>query len=493
MTLDKGFLQSKLIHKIPTYKYVVGVVIGLLMAFCLYALQYMAREGIRWTSISETDVWLFNEAEVSFYNLIFAFIAIIVGQSFFLEYIFNSSKRNFKIRSWRLQTIINDQRVYNWYFLTWFSKMAMMYGVMFGTSGLGGYYLMSFYPDYRFMFVLMIIVLFLQPWNGLLLTFKKRAFKWMGASIVIVSILSFSLSKIDIVDYEALNQKIINNRLEVKNNLRLSSSKMYRTATFRYAHLPNISVAMPKESFRKNPLLFVGQAKISKGELPYEMLQLKTKQSEEIRNYMPTFLRIDKEVPMSYVHELKRELAFVDLIFLNYLIIPSDADYNERYYLSANRRTYLEHVFIDHFAPGFNLYAKKRSSVLNKVDISISKNDYLVNEVKIPLNELASVIQKQLVQDLDYAIVLDFKEDINFGVYIGIVSSIYEAIQVLRNQEALKLYGMDYKALEEQFQMRDELNSIIDKYPTKTIELWQDSRIKLPRKTRPDFALPEIK
>ncbi|MFK7813652.1 MAG: hypothetical protein AB8B59_14255 [Maribacter sp.] len=499
MPLVKGFLQSKLIRKIPTYKFVVGIVVGLLMAFVLYALQYMTREGLRWTSISETNLWFFNEAEMSFYNLIFAFIAVIVGQSFFLEYLFNTPKGNFRIRSGRLQTIVNDQRLFNWYFLTWFSKMATMYGFLFGTAGLGGFYLMSFYPDYRFLFVLLIIVLFIQPWNGLLLTFKKRAFKWMGVSVVIVSILSFGLSKIDIVDYKLLNDKIINNRLDVKYNLRIPTIHSYdggdeeRHFGYRFMHLPNISIAMPKDGNAANPLLFIGQTKINKSKFPIEVLEMKAKQSYELQNFMPTFLRIDKMVPMSFVREIKRDLYYLGLPNINYLVIPSDAKYNTRYY-EGRRRTFLTQYILDVYSNDYTNYRENINIRTNKIDIFISKNGYRVGGTVIPPKELSHVLNEKLIENLDYVIVLNFEDDINFDIYFGLISSINEVIFSLRDEYALKEYEIDFKSIlfdyDYKYDMKSERMEIMDKYPMRYIEVWDNSGIELPSATYPYPPLP---
>jgi len=498
MSLVKGFLRPKFRNNIATNKYIVGVIVGLLMAFFLYALQYMTREMMRVSSISEDDIWILSETEVSFYNLTFAFIAVIVGQSFCLEYWFNRPKNNFKARPGRWSTVVHEQRFMNWYFLAWFSKLATMYGLLFCTSGLGHFYLMSFFPEYNYMFVLMIIVLFLQPWNGLLLTFKKRALKWMGASLVAVSILSFGLSKIDIVDYKTLNQNVLNRKLDVKYNLSLPKSKIYEDKFRRFRNIPNISIVTSKNSDKSLPLLFVGQIQIDKEKLPEKMLQIRSKQHAELQNFMPAFLRIDKEVPMSFVHEIKRELTFVNLHLINYLVIPEDAAYDEKYYTGWNR-VYLSRMNTDYFAPDDDEYLFKARAVSNRIEISISNKGYEINGSVIPKKDLVALLKKRLTQDLDYAIVLTFKEDINYGTYFGMISKVNEAIYVIRDEMAFKGYGMDFKTLEEKYRYggegisRENIRAIQAKYPMKYVENWDESGIKLPKKNQPDFALPEIK
>lgn len=495
MALVKGFLQYKLPTEIPKYKYFVGVIVGLLMAFFLYALQYMTREMIRVSSSSEDDIWMLSDAEVSFYNLIFAFIALILGQSFCFEYLFNRPKQNFKARTGRWQNIINDQRILSWYFLTWFSKMGTMYGLLFCTAGLGDFYIMSFYPNFNYMFILIVIVLFLQSWNGLLLVFKRRAFKYMLFSAGIISGLSFGLSKVEIVDYKAVNEMVINNRLDVQYNLRIPNSKVYFDKNRRFRNLPSISLVTAKDNSKNLPLLFLDHEKVGKEKFLFEMINLKRMQSSAIQDLMPAFLRIDKDVPMSFVHEIKRELDYSDVQRLNYLVIPADAIYPDRYYERSNRKV-LPLNNVDYFTPEYEEYVEKANAIPNKIDILISKQGYSMNGVNIPKNEMVLVIRSQILQNLDYGIFLNFTEDVNFETYFVVVSKIYEVVYSFRDEEAQDIFSMDYKSLEEnQYERTDEMRetkrNIAAKYPLRFFEVWKGSRIQLPEKSRPEYARPK--
>jgi len=498
MSLTKGFLQSKLTRPIPKHKYLVGIILGLLMAISLYSLQYMSRESIRLFSISEDDLWLLTDSEVQFYNLIFAFIAVIIGQSFCFEYWFNKPLNSFQGRSGRLQSIVNDQRFLNWYFLAWFSKVASMYGFLFCMAGFGWFHMTSLFPEYNYMFVLMVIVLFFQTWNSLLLTFKRRAFKWMLVSALSITSLSYGLSKFQVVDYNSLNENVIGKSLDVKYHLRLPSSSVYKDKhRGAYRRLPDISFVMSKNDINQ-PLVFIRHRKIKKEELAKEVMQMRVKFAYELQNYMPLFLQIDKEVPMSFVHEIKRELVFTDMQTLNYVVIPEDAIYNKRFYRGWNR-TFLPQMNTDYFAPDYQYYIKRSSEVSNKIEISISKQGYELNNTDVEIRNLTNVIQNQLKKDLDYAIILNFKEDINFETYFGVINGINEAIFSLRNEATRELYSLDFKNIENSYQWerRDEFKeywrSITSKYPLRYVEIWDESGIRLSKKSQPDFALPKLK
>ena len=83
MTLAKKFL-----HKQPNFiqisqlKIIIGLLLGLFFAFTFYSFLYLVRETFRILSLTETyDLWILTDKEVRFYNLIFAFISVIIGQA----------------------------------------------------------------------------------------------------------------------------------------------------------------------------------------------------------------------------------------------------------------------------------------------------------------------------------------------------------------------------------------------------------------------------
>ena len=181
MTRSKNFL-----HKEPDFiilsrfRLIVGVFLGLLYSFSFYSFLYILRETFRILSVTEKyDLWVLTDKEVNFYNLVFAFLSIIIEQSVCFVFWFDKPKKIFGIRNHRKIAIVNDQRFLNWYFLSWFSKLAIVFGLLFGFTFSGGFYVFSLYPAYNYLFILIIIVLNLQTWNTISLIFKRKGQKWM--------------------------------------------------------------------------------------------------------------------------------------------------------------------------------------------------------------------------------------------------------------------------------------------------------------------------
>lgn len=475
MTLHKGFLKPKIPLSILKYRYVVGVILGLFLAFSLYSLQYIIREALRWHSISDDDLWLLSDSEVSFYNLIFAFISVIVGQSFCFVYWFDRPAKVFKLRPGRLKSIVHEQRFLNWYFLAWFSKAATMYGFLFGIAGFGGFYMISLYPNFNYMFVLIIIVMFLQVWNTLLLTFKRRAYKWMMISMLVVSVLAYGLSNIDIVDYKTLNKLAANKRLDVKYHLRLPISNRYETSTMRYANLPSISLVNPRRGKNKDagPILFVGNEKCDIAALADKVKNIKAKVAQELQMGMPVFLKVDKDIQMNYVRRVIKGLALADIQFLRYLVVPLEAEHNPRYYI-AQERTHLSKFNQSHYHFNYEVNLERLETYSNKMKIQVSTDGYEINNLPVAQEDLAETLISKIEDNLDYGIAINFNDGLTFETYFVAISAIYQATFSLRDEEALKEYGMDFKTLETNYQ-RDAQRAIMSKYPLRYIEIWEGS------------------
>ena len=94
----------------------------------------------------------FSEKELIFYNMFFAFLSLIIGQSYFLKIIIDTNKkfREKKIQ-FKRKKITHDQNVLIWFFLSWFLRFATMYGFL-NMVGFGQNvnYAPAFYENFSF-------------------------------------------------------------------------------------------------------------------------------------------------------------------------------------------------------------------------------------------------------------------------------------------------------------------------------------------------------
>ncbi|MEZ4933732.1 MAG: hypothetical protein R2788_16625 [Saprospiraceae bacterium] len=298
--------------KIGRSRFVFGLIIGFFYAFTMYSLLYLARECFRLFSVTENfDLWVLSDEEVNFYNLIFAFIAVIFGQYICFSFWLDRPKKLYGKQNHRRITIVNDQRVLNWFFISWFSKVAILYGIFFGDVFKGGFYVFSFYPDYIYLFVLFIIVLFLQTWNTIRLVNKRKSLKWLFVSFVIVSIVSFAFSKINLINYKAINAKILSKNIYHKYHLEIPEAEYFERLD-QLSLVKRIYLVMPKveDVEGAEPIIIFGKQEIKLAELPAKVDHWRRNRIHLfLQNKTICQLYVHETVKLKYVNQLNDELS----------------------------------------------------------------------------------------------------------------------------------------------------------------------------------------
>ena len=228
--MDKRFL-----HKDPQFpeikkrNIILGIAFGIFHAFIFYSFLYLSREIIRLFSITDNyDIWVLSDKEVNFYNLFFAFLSLIFAQSICLLQWFGKPRKIFEKANIKKSPIINDQLFLNIFFLHWFSRLATLYALFIGITTAGGFNVFSFYPKYNFLFILILIVLFLQTWVTIRRVYKRKAFKWILFSAIIIMVLAFVFSRINLVNYQEIN------RLVLEKNIAHKKLEFSEINTFEY-------------------------------------------------------------------------------------------------------------------------------------------------------------------------------------------------------------------------------------------------------------------
>jgi hypothetical protein len=168
---------------------IFGLLIGFFVAFTCYSTLYIFRETFRYLSITDDfDLWILSDVEVNFYNLIFGFFAVILGQSAFFSFVFNRPKKLFERKHYLKTLIVNDQRFLNISFLFWFLSLSLLVVLFFGITIQGGFYVLNFYPEYNYLFIFFVIVLFLQTWTTIRRLYKR--IKWFVVSVLFLALLA---------------------------------------------------------------------------------------------------------------------------------------------------------------------------------------------------------------------------------------------------------------------------------------------------------------
>jgi len=435
-------------HPPKKTKLYLGVLLGLAYALTFYSLLYMSRESLRLFSIRDNySLWILTEEETQFYNLFFAFLSILIGQSIAIQFWADRRRKLLTNARERLTTIINDQRALMWCFLSWFSKLATSFVFIFIVA-LEGDVVFNFYDAYKYVYVLFILVLFLQSWVTIRRVHKRKSLQWMGISFLIISVLSFGLSKVNLIDYQEFNQRILNQNICHKYNLevpQISYANKNETSDYLIQ-----KIYFARNDSTKQPLLFWGNVLINFDKLGDSI----ERRNESIRSYgirrvIKYQLYIDKDIPMKFVQELTAEFSKATVFKIAFSALPSEPAYRLSHYrnYSITHRLPIQ-------LPEFN---HKDYPSDNYININIvNENEILIDNVSSTPDSLKSNILNRMLPEQGNEIILQFSDSCTFESYLQILSLATEALHQIRNEYSIDKYeiGFDYLLMMEKKNVR---------------------------------------
>lgn len=469
--MNKNFLHKhENQFEIPRIRLIAGILIGLGYSITFYSFLFLIREAFRIFSATLThDLWILSDTEVYFYNLIFAFISVIFGQSVCFSFWFKNPKKTFTRYYLRQTSIVNDQRVFTWYFLSWFSKLAVVFGIMFGTTLHGAHYVFSFYPKYNYLFVLIIIVLFLSSWNNIRLTYKRQSLKWLLSSALIVSVISFGLSIVNIIDYKTINESYLQNSVNYNYLLELPESGIYSRLEKR-SLIEDIYIVSPRidKQIKPEQVIVINNQVVAFEDLSQKISELLSIRYEMDRKFTIFNLHIHKEIKVKFIKQVIRELSIVDVARVSYAVVPKNSKFDQRYYSNQAFQTRIPKYVSDSV-----LYLEAYNSTekfTNKIEIrEIRKNYCLVNDSLTDYLRLEESLMNQIALDSNYIIILHINSECDFSSYIKVMSYAYEAINKLRDLSSLNKFSKEYDLLE-----YDNRKEIRRKYPMRIFEIMEN-------------------
>ncbi len=455
--------------EISISKIIIGIIIGLLFSFVFYSFLFVNREMFRILSANYSyKLWILTENEVNFYNLIFAFISVIFGQSVCFVFWFDGPKKLFKRHKFRKNSILNDQRVLMWYFLNWFVRTGTSFAVVFIITFYGGFEVFSFYPDYNYVFVLIIIVLFLQSWNNIRISFKRQSLKWMLFSALIITGVSFGFSKVDIVNYHRINKILQQNKISYKYNLTLPESNTYQFNE-RFSQLVNIYVVKPKKHNNSDDFItLINKKEVSPDSIYNELEKLNGEKNHMYRRLTIYQLYIDKGIKTGVVNNLKFQISRLGLSRIAYSVVPVNRDFNQAYYNNLSILTKLPGID----SSRLNIY--EFISQLNRLNkefeiVQLNNGDCLIDNSLVKIDSIQSAVFDIMIKNSDFYFKFYPNDSVDFQKYISVISQIRMASNEIRDYYSLNLFSKKFADL-----YGDEWETVERKYPLRIIEFTDD-------------------
>ncbi|MCL2073075.1 MAG: hypothetical protein FWH18_04075 [Marinilabiliaceae bacterium] len=382
---------------------------------------------------------ILSDEEVNFYNLFFAYLSLIFAQSFCLSQWFGKPRKFFEKRNIHKSVIINDQKNLNIYFFSWFTRLTTIYalGMMMSISG---FYVFSFYPEYNYISVLIIIVLFLQTWVSIRRIYKRKSFKWMLFSAAIISVLSFGLSRINLIDYQKINQIYLEHNVPLKYNLELVEIEKNERVYSSLLYLYEIYIAKQQSDTVEdnNPLFIFEGEELSMDDLKQNLLlSMEFAFFNQNTTFLPLY--IDKSIKTEHVNRIKEMIIDVGFLNVAYGVIPKNREFDKRFY--------------SNYFSLWRLIDKKEYKNLNLEEFELITvcyvNDVLkINDTICSTKDFYFKIKHQIEISENYLLRFKVDDETIFEHYMFVLNEFKRAVESIRNEYALKNYSDEFDNLD---------------------------------------------
>lgn len=428
---------------ISKFRFWIGLLVSLLLSFSIYLFSVSLRDYLRLLTFTQNYNYLeFTANELLFYNLFYAFLALLIGQTFFFKIVFDTNKKPLERRiQFKRKKIVHDQNILLWVFLYWFFKLSIMYG-MFNMNSFGLeinhsfsiYEFINFYKEYNYLFILIIIFLFLQSWQNMRY-FSRNYFKNIFIAIVFISVLAFSFSQINILPFEAKFFEIKKNNVYIKYNIELPKSIMYENL---YYNSITKQLYITKESEiydLKNKVSGIKNIILC----PEDREYYKVHHKEYVQ------LNIHQETPIEFLYKIKKAIYIFTDYEITYSCYPEKLEFSKSYYQDNSIGIYEGKSYLFKNKSIRNSYLNYE----NRIDLKQNdKNEILIDNKVFKRGVLVNYIKDKILENEKYIITIDLKKKALFNDYIQILSvareGYYSAYEAKAKKENIELYNLHY-------------------------------------------------
>ncbi len=364
MKFSRLFYDSRLSFKrVPTNWVVISIIIGLLSTLSIYSFLYTLNEVFRlFSSGYDNTPYIFSSSERSFYNLFFAGLSIVFGNSIAILSLVSRPSRAISRLNPIRKRILNDQIFLNFSFSYWFVKIGLVFGIIAMCC-----IDVNFLPSFKFYAYLLLFVLYLESWKALSRAIPKHRIKIQLLHLVILFALSFGLSRIDIVDYKSID----NGLLENNPIINLPNSKFHdEPLDWRN---PRISFKVELDIKGDLAIYTENKKRIDLNDITSVIVNESKNLREELINHILVQISADKNLDIKHIKKIEAELISINQRRILYVL--SEDVLTERYDVRAIKFRILKDVL------------SLKDTTDNKIPFYYSLPDFADNQ--IPMDTLA--------------------------------------------------------------------------------------------------------
>lgn len=494
MSLNKGFFRSeKGESSVEKYWLSIGILLGLAYSFSLYGLFYFMREILRILTGGFGDRILIEltVSETLYYNLFYGSIASILGFYVFIRFVFENSinRENRKIKLYQ-RLLINDFNFIYWTFISAFARLTSVIGIWYLSFSLQ--FEIDFLEEFLILLILVPLTLYLIAWPNIFKNLKRKAFTWFLYSTIALLLLSFIYANINFIDYQGINNKLKLRSVELSYRIDLPESSTFEQIPT-WLRIWNIYMVVSNKE--TDPDIFWEDAKTRIGISDIQKYITGSRNKVGNSEYLETVinLHIEKNVKLKYVNSLKEKLRKAGIQRIHYSTTRENSNYPSYYppYKYFGIKYDLEpgfnKKFISFLDSAEKLNPKKYKVILkesllyrnhliklkNRIRISITENEVLVNNISVSDTKLNKLLYKVLKKySPNLIIIYDPAKDITYERYIKYLDLIYSVLHKLREEYSLKRFNRDFNTLYDD----NSKEAIRIKYPRNVIELSHEEK-----------------
>lgn len=466
--LQKGFLRERYKLHFSKRRFWLSVVIGLGAAFAIYTCFCLFRMVFMKMEFKPVVAPLIFTVEVRYaQNIGFAVLALALGNSVFLGYLFRKPQRS-KLPDYKRTTIINNQVFLGFNFLYVCFKFIFLIGLF-----IAGFSDFNNFPSYVCIFILISLVLFFESYKAILRLFWKKAFKAMWVNLTVLVLLTFLLASTSVFDYKEIEEIMLAQNPPI--DLPESS---FKSVPFWY---PGSTIKLLYEN--GNVRYQVDGEFMSLAELSTDFRIKKDAFGQEYRRG-GIYMLAPKATPMREIWKLQDQLFLADRYRLIYVTALPKPLLTSRFELRGIEKQLSNSAYARLLGDGMPsplpMYGWPTSEFIAKLNIVRVHIDegFIAQGKRLSKEELLPFFKKAI--DSTTLFYFKYDQDIPFEDYLALYGTYKQAVYELRKEDELvkkdayKVYigavNWDKYTKDAYYKDQDRLR---EKYPARYIENYE--------------------
>lgn len=187
---------------------IIAILFGIASALIIYSFFFILVETFRVMDSGFDGLpQIISEKDRTYYNTFFAALSLIFGNSISINFLFSKPQKVTHRFNSKRKRLLNDNIFLSFNFSYWFLKLGLSFGI-FAMCCIQ-FELMPYFKQFSF---LLIAVLYLESIKNFGFFFRnKERLKFISLHVLLLTILTFGLREINVVNYKAINAELLRN------------------------------------------------------------------------------------------------------------------------------------------------------------------------------------------------------------------------------------------------------------------------------------------